>query len=64
MIVVSAVLAAAMALETRSWGHRGREAVAHPPGCHACSMCRPEVAAARDAFLISTGSIAAPDDLE
>jgi len=38
--------------------------VNHPARCHACSACPPEVAAARDEFLIKTGSIQAPDSSE
>jgi hypothetical protein len=36
----------------------------HPPGCHACSVCPADVAAARDAYLIRTGSIAPVDESE
>ena len=39
-------------------GHRSRR-IEHPPGCHACSVCPPDAVAARDAYLIRTGSIAA-----
>jgi hypothetical protein len=36
----------------------------HPVGCHACSVCDREAVAARDAFLIRTGSIIPPDSSE
>jgi hypothetical protein len=60
----TAILGAALALSAHPGHWRGDQGFAHPPGCHACSACRPEVAAARDAFLLRTGSIAPADDAE
>jgi hypothetical protein len=60
----TALTAAALALNSHfMWSHRNEQAE-HPPGCHACSVCPPEVAAARDAYLIRTGSIQSPDVAE
>src|SRR5947209_4323426 len=55
------LLGAALTLSARPWRSHPSEGVDHPPGCHACSVCRPEAAAARDAFLIRTGCIEPPE---
>jgi hypothetical protein len=59
--LATVVLATALAVHSRAWGGRLGGEVSHPPACHACSLCPQDVAAARDAFLIQTGSIV-PDD--
>jgi hypothetical protein len=62
--VSTAILGTAVALSSHGGlGHWGRRSE-HPTSCHACSVCPPEVVAARDAYLIRTGSIAPPDDGE
>jgi hypothetical protein len=61
--VLTALLGAALALGTHAPRLHADTRVEHPPGCHACSVCSPEAMAARDAFLIQSGSIA-PDDGE
>ena len=60
----TAILGTALALNSHSapW-HRSRP-IKHRPGCRACSFCRPEVAAARDSYLIRTGSIEPPEGSE
>jgi hypothetical protein len=62
--LTTALMAVALALNSRSWWSHRDVRVDHPSGCHACSVCPPEVAAARDAFLIRTGSIPSPDEAE
>jgi hypothetical protein len=65
LIALSTVLlGAVLALNSGSWGRFAARAVEHPPGCHACSVCPPDVVAARDAYLIRTGSIQPPDFAE
>ena len=49
---------------SRAWWSPGNKVMGHPPGCRACSACPPEVAAARDAYLIRTGSIQDPTAVE
>jgi hypothetical protein len=62
--LTTALMGVALALNSHSWwSHRSNE-IDHPPGCHACSVCPPEVAAARDAYLIRTGSIQSPNAAE
>jgi hypothetical protein len=53
----AAVLGAALFGKVCGWGVPPGETVAHPAGCHACSVCPAEATAARDTFLIQTGSI-------
>jgi hypothetical protein len=62
--LTTALTGLALALNSHSWWSHRNQVSRHPPGCHACSVCPPEVAAARDAFLIRTGSIQSPDDAE
>jgi hypothetical protein len=61
--VATALAAAALALGASTSRSHANVRVEHPPGCHACSVCSPEAMAARDAFLIDSGSIA-PEDGE
>jgi hypothetical protein len=61
--VATALAAAALALGAPTARSHANVRVHHPPGCHACSVCSPEAMAARDAFLIQSGSIA-PEDGE
>jgi hypothetical protein len=61
--VSTALVGAALALGTHAWGSHTSARVEHPAGCHACSVCPSEAAAARDAFLIQSGSIE-PEDGE
>jgi hypothetical protein len=60
----TAILGTALALSAHPglWHRGGR--IEHPAGCHACSFCPADVVAARDAYLIRTGSIAPIDDGE
>jgi len=65
LITLSTVLmGAVLALNSGSWGQSSAGRIDHPPGCHACSVCPPDVAAARDAYLIETGSIQPPDSAD
>jgi hypothetical protein len=59
----TALAAAALALGAPAARSHANVRVEHPPRCHACSVCSPEAMAARDAFLIASGSIA-PEDGE
>jgi hypothetical protein len=62
--LTTAIVGAALALSSHAGpGHRGPRSE-HPASCHACSVCSSEAVAARDAFLIRTGSIAPVDDGE
>jgi hypothetical protein len=62
--ITTALMGAVVAFNARSWWSPRTREVVHPPGCHACSICSHEAVAARDAFLIRTGSIAPPDTAE
>ena len=59
-----AVLGAFVGVSSPSWWWSSSDRPEHPANCHACSMCPPDVAATRDAFLIRTGSIESPDASE
>jgi hypothetical protein len=61
--VTTALLGAALAVGTHAWRSHTNSPVEHPSGCHACSFCSPETTAARDAFLLRSGSIE-PDDAD
>jgi hypothetical protein len=63
LIAVTTALVGAVVLGAHAWGSHTNTRVEHPRGCHACSVCSPAVIAARDAFLIQSGSIA-PEDGE
>lgn len=65
LIAVTAVLAGAvMTLNPTSWWSPRDTGIAHPSGCHVCSLCPPQVAAARDAYLIRSGGISPLDEVE
>jgi len=65
LLAVSALLLGAfLVLTSGPRTSSSASTVQHPAQCHACSACPPEVAAARDEFLIRTGSIQAPDSSE
>ncbi len=59
IVLAMALLGAAGALggPWLGWASRRGATPKHPPGCHACSLCPPGSAAARDAYLIRTDSI-------
>jgi hypothetical protein len=61
--VTTALVGVALALGTHAWRSYANAQVEHPLGCHACSFCSPEAVAARDAFLLQSGSIE-PEDAE
>ena len=62
--VLTGVLGVVVGSGSASWRSSHDDKAKHPAKCHACSLCPPEVAEARDAFLIRTGSIAPPDASE
>jgi hypothetical protein len=62
--LTTALVGAVLALHSGGWRRPATRETQHPPGCHACSVCPPEAAAARDAYLIRTGSIQPPDAAE
>ncbi len=51
------ILGTAVALGSHAGVGNREEPIAHPRGCHACSVCPREAGAVRDAYLIRTGSI-------
>jgi hypothetical protein len=59
-----ALFSGALVLNACAWRSPKSERVVHPRSCHACSVCSPETIAARDAYLLRTGAIAAPEDGE
>jgi hypothetical protein len=60
----TALLGIALASQSRPWSWFSAAEIPHPPGCHACSVCPPGAAAARDEFLLRTESIAEADTRE
>jgi hypothetical protein len=65
LIALTTALAAfALAHNSRSWWTSLDSGEGHPSGCHACSLCPPQAAEARDAYLIRTGGIAPLDGSE
>jgi hypothetical protein len=60
----TAIVGTLLALSSHAGLGHGGPRSEHPASCHACSVCPPEVVAARDAYLIRTGSIAPADDSE
>jgi hypothetical protein len=63
-LIALTTIGAVLALSSLRGRTSPTERIGHPPGCHACSVCPPQAAAARDAFLIQTGSILPPGEVE
>ena len=55
--ILTVILGAGLALSSPIGMSQRDQRIEHPPGCHACSACPREVAAARDAYLVRTGCI-------